>query len=183
MPASRGVVRRPLILTARFLLGWDISSKIISWRSGGPSHVDFLADDESGWWSAFSVKVPGFIKGGIIPSGCWKRPRDYYGTPKHVTYVRIGMTSEEWGAFWSLVEQTKGCAYDTTGLLDTFVLMRQIGPPRDWRAKDSFWCSEWWTWLLEGCKRIQPLHQLITHVDPGMALGISSSHAIERRPL
>src|ERR1700733_4500028 len=130
---SRGVVRRPLILTARFLLGWDFSSKIISWRSGGPSHVDFLADDESGWWSAFSVAVPGFEPGRTIEPGCRKRPKNYYGTPKHVTYVRIGMTSEEWGAFWGLVESTKGAPYDTSGLLSSFVLMRAITPPRKWR--------------------------------------------------
>ena len=177
----RSVVRRPLILTARFLLGWGPSSTLISWRSGGLSHVDFLAADGSGYWSAYSVAVPGFIKGSIIAAGCRWRPLNYYGTPKSVQFVRIELTPEQWGGFWRLVEATEGRPYDKTGLIDTFVFMRQIRPPRDWREDDSFWCSEWWTWLLEGCKRIQPLHQFITHVDPGMALGITSSHAIERR--
>ena len=172
---------RPLILTARFLLGWDLESKIISWRSGGLSHVDFLAADGSGYWSAFSVPVPGFTPGSIVPAGCNLRPLNYYGTPKLVKYVQIELDQEQWDAFWKLVKSTEGCPYDKTGLIDTFVLMRQIRPPRKWRDTDSFWCSEWWTWLLEGCGRIHPLHGFITHVDPGMALGITSSHAIERK--
>jgi hypothetical protein len=164
------------ILTARFLLGWNLESKVIGWRSGGLSHVDFLAADGSGWWSAYSVELPGFTPGSTIRSGCMLRPLDYYGTPKRVEVVRIEVTQEEWDAFWSLVKSTEGAPYDKTGLVDSFILMRAIKPPRKWRATDSFWCSEWWTWLLEGCKRIHPLHDMITHVDPGMALAITSSH-------
>jgi hypothetical protein len=149
----------------RALLGSGVVSSAIAWRSGGWSHVDFLSANERGWWSAFSVVRCG------VPPGCQLRPLDYYGTPKKEARIVIDIPKAQWTDFWRLVKKTEGAPYDKSGLVDSFIL----GSQRKWRELDSFWCSEWFVWALEGCGRIDSLHEAITSVDPGMALGIASA--------
>lgn len=155
-------------LIMRALLGRGPISRIIAWRSGGWSHIDFLTPDGSGWWSAFSA-----VRCGVEP-GCRLRPLGYYGKPKKESRIELNLTKVQWNRFWLAIGSTDGLPYDKTGLFNSFVL----GSARDWRTLDSFWCSEWFIWALEQSGFINPLNGSITSVDPGQALAIASAFGV-----
>ncbi len=136
--------------------GRGISSKAIAWFGGGAySHIDVITPDHklrgarSDWW-------------GSIPPGYQDRPMGYLdGTlTKRTTFtLAVSPTMEE--NYWRFSNAQMGKPYDSRGIWG-FVFGK-----RDWRAVDSWFCSEEVAANLEIAGICPNLFEGANRVDPG----------------
>jgi len=113
----------------RFARGPAWTSRLIEWFGGGLySHVDvFLANGML--IGARSDFIP---KG--TPAGVQIRPPDYLkGQASKILSLEV--SSAEAGSFYSFLLLQKGKPYDRIAILG-------FATGRDWRSKDSWFCSE-----------------------------------------
>jgi len=143
--AAPAIVQTTLPLTMSLIGGVGLISGGIKRLSFGPlSHVD-AEDPVTGWlFGARSDKVkrPEVVPSGIvvpdgkkIPAGCQWRPPGYYGrVKKHVT-MTLQVPRAVHDAYWAFLKDQRGKPYNAWGIVG--MLLNE-----DWRAPDSWFCSE-----------------------------------------
>ena len=150
------------MIRLHFSLGTDWTSRVIAWFSAGDfSHVDAILPDGSLLGSRSDAI-------GGKPPGVQIRPAGY----------------EPWRA-WAIVELAANPVQESA--FHGF-LLRQIGKPydsraiwgfitgRDWRAQDSWICSELQAAALEGSAVIPPLVLEANKITPAaLALAVSAA--------
>lgn len=143
-------------------------SPVIRWFGAGDvSHVDTIIPDEGVTWAP-----PGYLYGaradyvgGRIP-GVWMRLPGYAVFSRRIV-VTIPATDEQYVRFWAAEREKYGLPYDKTAIWG-FAL------GRDWRATDSWFCSEKQADSAEQGGIIRPLPGLISKVTPPALLSIIS---------
>jgi len=126
------------VIRLQFVAGKGISSDLIEWYGAGcVSHVDAVLDDGS------LLGARSDVIGGK-PAGVQIRPPGYEAfslvIPVVLPVELPAMTAE----FYRLLRAEIGKPYDETAILAFFT-------GRDWRAPDSWFCSELQATMLEQC--------------------------------
>lgn len=128
----------PGLIQLQFSRQYDFTSGAIAWFTQGKfSHVDARLKDGTLTGARSDVV-------GIIPSGVRNRPAGYAHW-KYVTWLSLPVTLEQEKAFYDFNASQIGKPYDTDDILGIAV----GGRDRDWRADDSWICSELQTVALE----------------------------------
>jgi hypothetical protein len=146
------------MITLRFVTGHDvISDGIRTWEYGfWATHTEALMPD-------------GTLLGAHIDGGVQARPHGYDAkTMTKELYVQLPATAEQTDAFHAFLRAQLGKPYDTLGIAG-------IVAERDWRADDSWFCSELIAAALCNCGRFPPtLATEFNHVTPRDVLLIVS---------
>ena len=118
-------------ITWQLVRGKELSSAIIGYFGAGYySHIDVITPN-------------GLLRGarsdwiGAVPPGVHDRNQNYEVWERCTRYT-VEVSPDQYARYWAFSDKQLGKPYDTRGLFRTFVL----GQPRDWRADDSWWCSE-----------------------------------------
>lgn len=116
------------MIRLQFVRGPDLASGAIAWFSAGPySHVDAV-DHRGNLWGARSDSVGG------APAGVQMRPANYADWPIK-TVLTLATTLTQENAFWTFLNRQVGKPYDHSAIWG-------FAAGRDWRAPDSWFCSE-----------------------------------------
>jgi hypothetical protein len=94
-----------------------------------------------------------------IPPGCRNRPQDYEKWAARTRWT-VGVTEEQYEAYWKYSDSQLGKPYDSRGLIESFVF------GRDWRDDAAWWCSEWVAMSGEQAK-MWTVSKEMTSVEPG----------------
>src|SRR5271170_1819481 len=123
------------MIRLQFVLGRGISSQAIAWFSAGHfSHVDAILKDGT-LLGARSDQI------GSIPPGVQIR-EPFYEPWKERCVMSIPATAQKQTAFTEFLYDQLGKPYDSTAIWG-------FASGRDWRADDSWFCSELMTAALE----------------------------------
>jgi hypothetical protein len=133
-------------------LGWT-SCVIGYWGAGYYSHIDVITPDGKLRGARSDVLQ------GISP-GYQDRPYNYEKWVTQTQYT-IGVSDEQYDAYWVYSKAQLGKPYDKRGLIATFIL------GRDWRDDNQWWCSEEVAMNLQVAKIIPTIPPEITSVEPG----------------
>jgi hypothetical protein len=135
--------------------GRGLSSALIGWFGGGGySHIDVITPH-------------GFLRGARsdvrkgIPAGYQDRPQFYDDWNKRTVFT-LSVTPEQEARYWEFSNAQLGKPYDKRG-----ILQYASGQFRDWRAADSWFCSEEVAYNLEFAGICPPLYEDANRVDPG----------------
>ncbi len=140
------------MVTLQFVCGSDLSSRAISWFSQGHlSHVDAVMPNGELLGARSDV-----IRG--IPAGVQIRPPNYETVVRRVRMsLECTVASEK--AFYKFLLGEIGKPYDKTAIV-AFVFNR------DWRAPDSWFCSELQMRGLERSGLCEPLYLDVNKITP-----------------
>ena len=157
------------IIQFQFVLGTGFSSRLISYRSGGPSHVDFVMPAGYGY-------APGSLLGArsdtltplgyaiAIPAGVQVRPANYEKWKQTWVLTKHVSKAQERAVYGFALEQV-GKPYDVEGIL-SFITGRY--PHSDnWRDPSAWFCDELGVRALEVGKVIPELPLTPNRIDPG----------------
>jgi hypothetical protein len=148
-------------LVAQFAANGSLGSKLIEWYDHGLySHVDIVLPDGSLLGARDDV-----IYG--VPKGVQIRPAGYvagFTTLK----VELEATDVVAAEFYRLAYSQIGKAYDSTAIAG-------FAANRDWRAADSWFCSEFFMWCLEGSGFVHKLSAPCNKIAPDDALLVCSA--------
>lgn len=148
-------------LQAQFVLGKGLSSWAISWFGGGGySHVDFVLPDGT-LLGARSDKIGG------KPPGVQIRP------PNYDTWLRRTVVAKEVSAV--TLDRCMGLAYSQIGKPYDKTAIWGFAAGRDWRADDSWFCSELVTWIFETAEVFPSLIIPANKIFPGESLAICNA--------
>lgn len=156
------IVQTTLPLVSSFIGGVGLISRGIERLSFGPlSHVDTerVAD---GWlYGARSDRWSGKVDGKPLKvgKGVQWRPPGYYGhIAKRVT-MTLQVPQAIHNAYWTALTSQKGKPYNALGILGMLV-------NQNWRAPDSWYCSELVGWAGEEAKLYPKLYTPTDRVTP-----------------
>jgi uncharacterized protein YycO len=128
----------PGLIQLQFSRQYDVTSGLIAWFTQGKySHVDALLKDGTLTGARSDVV-------GNIPAGVRNRPAGYAHW-KYVTVVALPVTLAQEKSFYDFNASQIGKPYDTSDIWSIATGARD----RDWRADDSWICSELQTVALE----------------------------------
>ncbi len=145
-----------LYISWSLVLGHGFTSRLIAWFGGGGySHIDVITP--TGDYRGAHADVID-----EIPAGFQNRPAHYQSWKRQTIYT-LAVTPAQYRLYWAFSDGQLGKPYDTRGLVKTFV----FGRADDWRADDSWWCSEEVAANCEYAGIIRPLPLDVTHVEPG----------------
>lgn len=149
-------------IALQFVREAALSSDLIAWFShgGGFSHVDAIGP-RGELWGARSDWV------GDIPPGVQIRPPDYHDFV-HKVIFEIACSPDQRKAFWKFLNNQMGKPYDRMAIW-SFVR------DRDWRAPDSWICSEIQMAALEYATILPQLYIPVSRITPrDVALVVSA---------
>ena len=142
MPAKPKPVRAPIVapvapiailtepLELSLIGGYGLVSGTIERLSFGPlSHVDSRRASDGWLYGARSGRI------GTIPAGVEWRPPGYYGRVREHVVMTLQVPQAVHDGYWAFLEEQKGKPYNSRGILGMLL-------NRDWRAPDSWFCSE-----------------------------------------
>jgi uncharacterized protein YycO len=154
-----------MMAALQFVCQDAISSQLIAWFSQGHfSHVDAILPD-SNLLGARSDSVGG------KPPGVQIRPPNYAKFSRRVV-MNLPATPAQDAAFYGFLQSQVGKPYDTTAI---FAFMFN----RDWRAPDSWICSELQAAACEVAGITPPLYLAANKITPvGCALACSAAGAL-----
>lgn len=136
-------------IVVRFVTGSDFISRAIAFaeKDGWPTHCD--------------VKVTGgCLVGAHIDGGVQARPPNYDRTTMSCElYVSIDVPDEVEEKFNAFVNAQIGKPYDVTAIAGVVF-------GRDWRERDSWFCSELVAAALEDCGYLPMLASADNHISP-----------------
>jgi hypothetical protein len=150
------------VIRLQFVREAALSSDLIAWFShgGGFSHVDAVGP-RGELWGARSDLV------GTIPSGVQIRPADYH-TFVHRVIFTLQVSPDQRKAFWRFLYAQVGKPYDSKAIW-------AFAFDRDWRATDSWICSELQMAALEAAGIVPALYVPTVKITPrDVALVISA---------
>ena len=140
------------MITLQFSAQNDLGSLIIELGGAGPfSHVD-LVEATGALYGARSDVCKD------IPAGVQSRPPDYETFARR-TRISFSTTPAEEKTFWDFAYAQRGKPYDMTAI-EAFLVNR------DWRAPDSWFCSELATASLETAGICPPLYSPVNKIEP-----------------
>ena len=119
-------------VTLQFCSFDSLAGELIDWfTQGSVGHVDAVMSDGSLLGAQHEAGLGG------MPAGVQIRPANYGGNSgmRHRMRASLMVTDDEAEAFYSFLRQQVGKPYDTTAILAFAV-------GRDWRERDSWFCSE-----------------------------------------
>jgi len=149
------------MITLQFVLGKGLSSQAIAWfNSGKFSHVDCIFPDGT-LLGARSDVILG------IPPGVQIRPQGY--EEWKIRYkMKLAATPLQEDRFYAFLQSQKGKPYDKTAIWG-------FAAGRDWREKDSWFCSELQAAALEYAALTPELYSPVNKISPAaLALVMSA---------
>lgn len=153
------------MIRLQFVMGPGISSSLIAWFSAGNfSHVDVVMSDGK-LLGARSDEIGG------APPGVQIRDPFYEHWAKRVV-MSIPSRAEQEFQFRNFLLQQIGKPYDKTAILG-------FATGRDWRAEDSWFCSELAAAALEEGGIFHDLYSPVNKITPAaLALAFSAAGAV-----
>lgn len=146
-------------ITLRFVTVPGLTSDLIARGQLGvafPTHVEALMPD-------------GTLLGAHLRDGVQARPRDYDATTWYWQhYVQLPATDDQAAAFYQGLRSQVGKHYDSEGIAAMAAGALLGGIVRDWKAPDTWFCSELQAYELEQASIIGPLPVCASHVTPLM---------------
>lgn len=156
------------VIRWQFVCEADLASRTIAWFSAGHfSHVDCVLDeDDDALIGARSDHVAG------VKPGVRVRPAGY-ARFTHRTVLQMSCTVAQKRAYMGFLRAQVGKPYDSEALW-AFVFNR------DWRAPDSWICSELQAAACEASGLVRKLFLAANKITPvALALALSAAGAIE----
>jgi hypothetical protein len=149
----------------QFVCERALASQAIAWFSAGHfSHVDCLLDDGR-LLGARSDHAGG------VPPGVQIRPANYTAFSRRVV-MTLACTAEQQAAYYAFLDRQLAKPYDSEAIW-AFVFNR------DWRAHDSWICSELQAAAGEDCQIVHPLYLAANKITPvAWALAASAAGAL-----
>lgn len=150
------------MITLQFVLGGGLPSQAIAWFSaGGFSHVDAVKSDNGYLYGARSDKV------GLIDPGVQFRPPGYAVWKQRVV-MNLSVAAPVEKRFWDFLLSQQHKPYDSSAIWG-------FASGRDWRTKDSWFCSELQAAALEESGASPDLYTPINKITPAaLALVMSA---------
>jgi hypothetical protein len=137
------------VITLQFSAQNDLGSLIIELGGAGPfSHVDLVEANGNLYGARSDTPTPGVAS----------RAPDYQKFARRVR-MSFSTTPAEEKTFWDFAYAQRGKPYDMTAI-ESFLLNR------DWRAPDSWFCSELATACLETAGICPPLYSPVNKIEP-----------------
>lgn len=150
-----------MTISLQFVLGSGMSSAAIAWFSSGHfSHVDCVMPDGS-LLGARSDRV------GHRPAGVQIRPA-FYETWKQRVVMSIETTPAQEKCFYQFLNAQVGKPYDSSAIWG-------FAAGRDWREKDSWFCSELQMAALEDAGIVPELYTPFNKIAPVTLCTVSSA--------
>lgn len=149
------------MITLQFVLGGGLPSQAIAWFSaGGFSHVDAVGPNGQ-LYGARSDRV-----GLIDPGVQWRLPGYANWKQRVVMSLPVAGTTEK--LFWDFLLSQQYKPYDSSAIWG-------FASGRDWRTKDSWFCSELQAAALEASGASPDLYTPINKITPAaLALVMSA---------
>ncbi len=142
------------MIRLQFVVGRALSSKAIAWWGAGHfSHVDAVHSDGSLWGARSDWIAHG------VPPGFQVRPAFYEKWNERELYS-LATTEEEETRFWKFLQAQIGKPYDKTAIWG-------FAAGRNWRADDSWFCSEVQTAAIEASGKLPVLAVPDNKIMPG----------------
>lgn len=142
------------MIQIRLVWGYDAVSLLI--RAGEhdgdcPTHAEAVMPDES-------------LLGSHFIGGVMIRPKGYDASPVTAPPLRdlvvaLDTTPDQEDAWWAFLRAQVGKPYDVTAIAG-------LALNRDWRAADSWFCSELMAAGLEACGYVGKLSSTDNHISP-----------------
>lgn len=121
-------------LALRFVRGSGWDSKLIEWGSRSwTSHVEMISSNR---WDTFGAQLSGGVRWRAVSDSC-------YSNVTRSEVWEIEITDAQEIDLLKVIRETAGLPYDWRAIV-SFAFGE-----RDWRAKDSWFCSEWAAVMLE----------------------------------
>lgn len=148
-----------------FVMGAGLSSKTIAWFSaGGFSHVDYILDSGMRLGARSDITGQGMDE---VDPGVQIRPANYEEWSKEVQ-ICIPCTNQQKSDYEAFLKLQLGKPYDKTAIWG-------FAAGRDWREKDSWFCSELQAAALEQGLIIPRLYTEVNKITPACLLTVCSS--------
>ena len=143
----------------QFSRQYDVESAVIAWGTQGKfSHVDAVLSDDSLTGARSDVVVTATA---TYDAGVQNRCANYAHW-KYVTQLCVAVPKAQQMAFYDFVQSQIGKPYDSADIWDIVVGGRE----RDWRADDSWICSELATVALERALVFKPALVSASKISP-----------------